>query len=125
GPSIWALIAAAAKVSEIHFCDYAHANLVEVRKWLNEEDDAFDWHEYVRTTLQLESGRPCTLQEIGDREALIRERVTSVFACDANKTPPIERDEKYEIVMAHFCLEAAATTKAQWRQCVRNVASLI
>src|SRR5262245_17505565 len=79
GPTIYPLIAAATKVKEVHFSDYLEANLHEVRKWLRGDASAFDWHAFIRATLELEKGSVCSASEIAQREAEIRKRVTRIM----------------------------------------------
>ncbi len=125
GPTIFPLIAAANRVREIHFCDYLDANLKEVRRWLNNEPSAFDWREFIRVTLSLESPGNCTGQAVFQRETSIRQRVTRTFTCDANHPQPIAEPRAYDILVSSFCAESATDNLAQWRRFFRNIISLL
>jgi nicotinamide N-methyltransferase len=125
GPTVYSLIAAASRVEEIHFCDYLDVNLDEVRQWLQDEPSAFNWREFVKATLELESTGHHDTQAILQRETLIRKRVTQVFKCDANNFPPINEAQVYDTIITNFCAEAAADNWVQWRKCLHNIVSLL
>ena len=125
GPTIYPLIAAANKVVEIHFCDYLDANLNEIRQWLQGHPSAFDWHAFVKITLELEHQNNDVAQSISQRETLIRHRVTQVFKCDANNSPPISEPHTYDILVTNFCAESATGERAQWRRFFHNIMSLV
>jgi hypothetical protein len=125
GPTIYPLIAAAKRVREIHFCDYLDANLNEVKKWLNNEPSAFDWREFVRVTLGLESQRHCTAQAVLQRETSVRQRVTRIFKCDANNSRPIDEPRTYDVLVSSFCAESATDDWAEWRRFFSNIVSLL
>ena len=126
GPTIYPLIAAANHVDEIHFYDYLDANLNEVRLWLQSHHSAFVWQEFVSATLKLENQDDChTAQSVSERKALIRQRVTRVFNCDLNNSPPIDEPIAYDIVITNFCMEAAANDLRQWREFFSKTVSLL
>ena len=125
GPTIYPLIAAANSVAEIHFGDYLDENLDEVRHWLQDEPSAFDWREFVKVTLELESQSNHVAQAISQRETLIRQRVTQVFKCDANDSPPINAPHSYDALVTNFCAESATDDWAQWRRFFSNIVSLL
>jgi hypothetical protein len=125
GPTIFPLIAAASRVREIHFCDYLDANLREVRQWLRNEPAAFDWREFVKVTLGLESQCNCTAQAVLQRETSLRQRLTRIFTCDANNPRPIEEPRAYDILVSNFCAESATDDRAQWRRFFRNIVSVL
>lgn len=125
GPTLYTVIPAAAQVERIHFSDYLKANRDEVKKWLHQEVDAFDWDKTIQAVLELE-GKDSSLPAVAHREAEIRKRVERVLACDATSLHPLGRiKEKYDVIVSNLCLEAAAQDYPQWRQCIRNVTSLL
>jgi len=126
GPAIYTLISAAARVDEIHFADYLETNLDEVRRWLADEPLAFDWDDFIRKALELESGGTCSDQDIDRRAREIRECVTRVMSCDASRTPPIERPHRmYDVVSTSFCAESATSDRAQWQAYMANIVSVL
>lgn len=125
GPTLYTAIVAAAQAHEIHVSDYLAANRVEIQHWLDEDPAAFDWQEVIRVVLTME-GREPNAVTIAEREAAIRQCVTHILPCNARDAQPIAGlYEHYDVLVANFCLEAAADDYEQWRMCMRNVAGLI
>lgn len=125
GPTIYSLIASANHVREIHFCDYLDTNLEQVKQWLNGHPEAFDWTEFIKTTLLLE-GKDYSKQGIALRESQIRQRVAGILHCDANLAQPIQTNiDGYDVLVSNFCAESATEDMYQWRRFVRNITSLI
>ncbi|MBC7234391.1 MAG: methyltransferase domain-containing protein [Chloroflexi bacterium] len=125
GPTLYASLVAAGRVREIHLADYSPANLKQVRLWLGQASEAFDWTPFVRAILELEGLAP-TLQAVANREAQTRRAITCVMPCDAKAAHPLgEGSPLYDVVMTNFCLEAAAQNKEEWQRCLANVVSLL
>jgi len=125
GPTVYSLIASASHAREIHFCDYLDSNLEQVRMWLECHPQAFDWTEFIKTTLVLE-GKDYSKQGVALRENEIRHRVTHVLHCDANVSQPIQTNiDGYDVLVTNFCAESATDDVEQWRKFVANITSLI
>lgn len=125
GPTIYSLISAAA-VQEIHVCDFLNANLAEVKGWLQGDPAAWDWTEFLETALRLENGGDDLPRWVGEREALIRERVTQTMRCDLNLSVPLGRVvPPYDVLVTNFCAESATDDPEQWRTFLRDMASLL
>ena len=126
GPTIYPLISAADRVSEIHFSDFLEANREEVRRWLDRDPRAFDWRPFIRHAIELETGTACSDAAIAEREAGIRSKVTKLMHCDASRTPPIEGvSDQYDVIVTNFCAESATSEHEQWCQFVHNISSLL
>lgn len=126
GPTIYPLIGAATRVKEIHFCDYLETNLAEVLLWLEGKKVAFNWQSFVSATLTLEKDRPCTPNDITEREEQLRKRITRLSRCDARLNPPLPGPvRKYDVVVSNFCAESATDDRQQWRTFMFNIASLV
>jgi hypothetical protein len=126
GPTIYTLISAAARVDEIHLADYLEANLEEVNRWVRADPNAFDWTEFIKQALELETATYATEEDIARREKLIRQRVTRVTRCDASRTPPIDdAHELYDVVLTNFCAESATSDRWQWQAFMTNIFSLL
>ena len=126
GPTIYPLIAAAEKVKEIHFSDYLETNLAETRKWLQNDETAFDWRGFVQRTLEIEHASPCSPAAVIQREAAIRQRVTRLITCDVTQPCPIVgASQHYDIVVSNFCAESATDDRDQWLVFVQNILSLL
>lgn len=124
GPTIYSLISAAASVREIHVCDFLEANLAEVTGWLREDTTAWDWSGFFEAALRLENDD--LPWRVGEREALIRERVTQTMRCDLSLFAPLGRAvQPYDVLVTNFCAESATDDPEQWRAFLRNMASLL
>ncbi len=125
GPTVYSLITATARVTEIHFCDYLEANLEEVRKWLRGDPEAFDWTQFIKTVLVLE-GKAYSSRAAISRARDIRRTVTRVMQCDANRAVPVEGvTRQYDVLVSNFCAESATNDRAQWHRFVHNITSLL
>jgi hypothetical protein len=127
GPSLYSAIAAAPHVRELHLCEYAPANRAELTRWLNAEPDAFDWSDTIRAALRA-AGQPDDLSAVQTREALIRQRVTSVMPCDLLQPFPLDDPTacgRYDVLVSNLCAEAAAPNHAVWRACIARMAELL
>ncbi|MFN8459764.1 MAG: guanitoxin biosynthesis pre-guanitoxin forming N-methyltransferase GntF [Anaerolineae bacterium] len=125
GPTLYSAIVAAGQVEEIHLSDYLAANRTEVQKWLHQHPEAFNWDETIRTVLALE-GKEAAHAQVRTRAAEIRRRVKQVLPCDATCPAPLEgASQYYDVLVTNLCLEAVATDKKHWRQCFRNVTSVL
>ena len=125
GPTLYAAIVAAGYVQEIHLADYSEPNLEQVRGWLRRDPLAFDWREFTRTVLELER-KDASPAGILAREEAARQCITRVMHCDALLPCPIDDIVRpYDVVTTNFCAEAASRDRAQWQQCMGNIASLL
>ncbi len=126
GPTVYPLISAVPYVEEIHFSDLLEANLNEVRRWLALDPKAFDWRDFVRQALEMETGSGCSEAEVARREDEIRSKVTRLMRCDASRTPPIAGPNVlYDAVVTNFCAESATSDRWQWQAFVFNIVSLL
>jgi nicotinamide N-methyltransferase/methyltransferase len=125
GPTLIAVAALASRATEIHFCDYTPANLDEVRCWLNDEPDIFDWSSCIKVTLE-EEGLSATPEAVAHRMAEMRRKVTHLTTCDALKSAPLgENAGQYDFVVARDCTDVAASTVSEWIQVMCNVSTLV
>ena len=125
GPTLYSVVALAAKAREIHFSDVVDASLREVDAWLKGQPDAHDWNPYIAIALEAE-GLAITQAAIAERAALTRKVVTQLMHCDAQRIPPIELDNtQYDLVTAHHCTDVAATNVIEWRQVLKNVTTIV
>ncbi len=132
GPCIDTVISVAPKCTEIHMSDYLDANLQEVREWIAQAPDAFNWEHFLRSGLQLEAefaqaDTTVTDAQIAERSAIIRQKITQLMTGDAKQAQPLgaEGHQQYDALVMFFCLEAAAADFAEWQQMVQNVMSLL
>jgi hypothetical protein len=126
GPTLYQLMAAAAKVKEIHFSDYLESNLTEVKKWKNRESNAFNWNKVTATALLAEGITPTT-DVINAREEIFREKITKFSFCNAFRKNPLGSDAvvQYDIVNKHFVAESITDNRNEWKQIFANISSCV
>lgn len=125
GPTLHHVLPLSPHVREIHVTDYLPANLNEIRKWQAEDTSAHNWRAFTEVVLNLEGFSVPTLQDIYQREALTRQRITQHFIGDAACSHPISAEGKYEVVLSCYCADSATDDKATWGRYMRNILSFL
>ncbi|MCB0194795.1 MAG: hypothetical protein KDJ65_22785 [Anaerolineae bacterium] len=125
GPTLFAVATLAPYSREIHFCDLLPANLNEVRRWLENEPDAFDWGPYIEMTLE-EEGLSATPANVAHRAEEMRRKVTRLLSCNALDPAPLgSTTQTYDLVVAQTSLDAMSATIEEWKQVMRNVSDTL
>lgn len=125
GPALYSVAALAPKAHEIHFSDVVDASLREVDVWLRDQPGAFDWAPYLALALQSE-GIPVTHDTITERAGLMRQVLTKLMHCDAQRSSPIDLENtQYDLVTAHHCTDVAATSVREWMRVLGNVTNIV
>ncbi len=125
GPTLFAVAALASQSREIHFCDYVAASLDEVRRWLDNEADAFNWDPYIQLALEKE-GQPTTPAAVAQRAADMRRKVTCLTPCDALAKAPLGQNApQYDLVVAQAVTDTVAKSVPEWVQIMRNISTLV
>jgi hypothetical protein len=127
GPTVHRAIAAAPHASSITMADLLPANLGAVSAWLSRTSGAHNWHPYTTKILSVEGLAAPTADQLVAREELTRTRVQSVRECDVLKDPPLSGDpeQRFDLVIAGFCLEVAARDAKSFHKALLNVLSLV
>lgn len=127
GPALYALITAAAKVEAIHVCDHFENNLQEIQAWQRGDEGAFNWDAFIRRALELEGIKNVTDVDITQRAALLKQKLTHFFLCDARSPSPLQGNHcpTYDLVQANFVLESVASSLAEWEKAFQNLLSLL
>ncbi len=111
-------------VDRLDMADFQDSNLDEIRRWLRQDPDAFDWSIFFGGkggVLDAEGGRGGTLAE---REAMLRAKV-NLQLCDLRETQPLGRAARYPLVVSYYCTEWVIPELAGWHETMRKVASLV
>lgn len=126
GPTLFAVATLAPKAHQIHFCDYVPANLKEVQRWLDNNDNAFNWHPYIEMVLE-EEGKLVTPQAVEERAAEMRKKVTWLTNCNAAAPEPLGQnvEKKYNLVVAQASTDVAANTVKEWMQIISNISNTL
>ena len=127
GPIISHLLPLVTKAEEVHASDYVEGNRLELKKWLNNQDDAYNWQQFTAEVLRLEGHDNVTEANIHNRESEVRNRVTTVFSGDVRQSAPlgIERQNFYPLVTAHYCAEGISLNKTEWLTYMQNIMSMV
>jgi hypothetical protein len=124
GPTLYQLISAAVRAREIHFSEYSPANLREIQAWLDDDDDAFSWKPFIKAVLELEGGS-VDAGAISDREALLRQRITTLLPGNAFETHPLGAPARYDVVSANFVMEGITDDLEVWSAVYANVTDMV
>jgi phenylethanolamine N-methyltransferase len=126
GPTLFASFPLALKAQEIHLSEYIEDNRRAVRKWIDEEEGAFDWRLFAREVLILEGNLAPSEEEIRERERETRRRITRLYPCDVKNPQPLGEDatRRYPLVMTHYVADAATTDKAEWIRFMDRIENL-
>jgi SAM-dependent methyltransferase len=127
GPTVHHLLPLAPHVREIHVADYLESNLDHVRRWLRRDARAHDWRAFGRHVLACEGLRSPSQQQIGQRERMVRSRVTRCLHGDAGRVTPLSTPghERYDVVVSCYCAESATGDRSVWRRYMRNILRLL
>nr|XP_002732428.2 PREDICTED: nicotinamide N-methyltransferase-like [Saccoglossus kowalevskii] len=140
GPAIYRLIAATTHFSEIVFSDYTASCREEVRKWIENREDAYDWSRHFKFVTDMIGNRSVSrlFYEIIDRhivftwigkkfKKMLRQKITDVVPCDVLKSNPLEpfTYDTFDGIIVASCLEMACADIASFRNSVKSVASLL
>lgn len=125
GPVIAPLISAAPFVDQITFAAHLESERKEIELWKDGKKDAHDWSSHFK----------CTVNEVeqipGDdawreREALLRNRMSSIIPCDIFRDNPLlVKQEPFEIISTSLCLESACTTYAEYKEGIKKLVGLL
>jgi SAM-dependent methyltransferase len=127
GPTVHHLLPLAPFAREIHVADFLQSNLDHVTRWLQHDPQAHDWQAFCHHVLKCEGVRSPSEAQLGDRERMVRSRVTRSLRCDAGLESPlgVPVPGQYDVVLSCFCAESATGDHAVWRRYVRNILRLL
>lgn len=115
GPCIWQLISAIKKVNYVVFSEFAQDNRKEVIKFLNKDQNAFNWSAYIKYVLKLE-GNPTSEKEIEQVKDIIRNKIAGVVPCDVFKKNPFEPSyyKQFDILSMQSVVEPVASNEEEF-----------
>lgn len=127
GPTVHHLLPLAPCARELHVADYLQSNLEHVTRWLQRDPRAHDWRPFCRHVLECEGVRDPSDMQLGDRERMVRSRVTRSLRCDAGQESPLLATGlgQYDVLLSCYCAESATGDRAVWRRYVRNILGLL
>lgn len=153
GPTIHAVISASAKFRNIVFAEYTEANKTELKKWIADSQDKFDWSRFFKYVAVLEGLRlssyiascimhACISYYIMDNDAYklsncseskwnileqrVRRAIKDVVHCDATNDPIVEcPNTTFDAIIITLCLEEACTTLEGLKTTVKKLAAIM
>ncbi|XP_040067182.2 phenylethanolamine N-methyltransferase-like [Ixodes scapularis] len=126
GPITCNVFPATKSVQDVVLSDFLLGNRLEVEKWLRGAPDAIDWSCYSESLARLE-GFSDIKRGAEEITARTRKAIRKVVPGDI-LTPGVlqkEHQEKFDVVLSCFCLEAASLDEATFRTATQNVGDLI
>jgi len=125
GPVIKPLISAAPYVDQITFAAYAESERREIELWKHEKEGAHDWSSHFKNIVN-EVEHIAGDDAWREREKLLRKRISSIVPCDIlNENPLLVKQEPFEIISTHLCLEAACLSYAEYIVSIKKLVGLL
>ena len=127
GPTLHHVFLTAGTAAEIHLAEYLPANLNEIERWMLGSPDAHDWSPFVRYTLECEGVVEPTSNQVCDREALTRAKITKLLPGDARHADPLsgQGSGPYGTVISAYCADSATSDLATWETYLLHIAGLV
>lgn len=123
GPTIYQLISLAQYSVTIHFTDFLPSNLHQIRLWLENHPQKFDWTGFFKYALPLEKHH----SSVDSRQNQLRHKIAALFHCNAKTRYPLgkSRHRQYDIVSTHFVTESITFYRSSWRNSFSRIVSLV
>lgn len=127
GPTLHNAIAVAPYVEALDMADWSRDNLRTVRNWSHGEPGANDWNLFTRYILGAEGRKVVQARDVLAREQRARWVIGKLFGTDARHRYPLGQGytEHYDLLVTGYCLDCISSSRAVWRQCMRNVLSTL
>jgi hypothetical protein len=125
GPTIYQVISTRRCAREITMSDYLAGNREEIKKWMNAEEDAFNWDRTFTAYAELE-GNVASPEVLTQMKAELRARFKGVVRCDVRKRQTLGADsqKQYDIVSSHYVAESITNKETIFVRSLRNVINL-
>ncbi|XP_013419727.1 nicotinamide N-methyltransferase [Lingula anatina] len=124
GPSLVNLISASRCFEEIYLSDFSTANRDALKKWQKKEErETWSWESFFRHVAKLE-GNEDSWNSLQDE---FRDKTKAVYFCDVNNANPLSPVDTspFDTITTSYCLETACQNEGEYRQAMKNVASLL
>ena len=97
----------------MYFSDYLESNLAEVRSWVEDEEGAFCWDEFIIGALKRERPQTeITEEAVRARKALVRHKLTGYIRCDIFDEDILEADTEFDLLSTNFVAESVSPNKS-------------
>jgi NNMT/PNMT/TEMT family len=127
GPVISHILPLVVKAKEIHVSEHIESNRTELKKWLADDVEAFNWRKSTFEVLRLENCSTPSEFQAQQRETQARQQVSYVLPGDVRSSDPLGVSKRggYPIVAAHYCAEGISQSKAEWSVYMKNIMSMV
>ncbi|XP_041362456.1 indolethylamine N-methyltransferase-like [Gigantopelta aegis] len=125
-PNLLGEIIAPERFTDIVMADLSPSNLDIIRRWMDGQKINFKWDHMLKFAAE-----SCVMQMcqsgLKRKIAHLKTSVKKLVNCDAKKELPLGPDyvEAFDVVFTSFCLGSAAKSVAEYKQFLKNVASLL
>ena len=124
GPTIHRIIPFIPYIENIYISDFLNTNLYELRKWLRNETDHYDWDKYIKYILECENNTN-TAGAINRRSNLARKKITSLLEGNLFNKTPLQIVDKFPLVTSFYCADSITHSKKKWYKLMINLYSLL
>ncbi|XP_040193090.1 nicotinamide N-methyltransferase-like isoform X1 [Rana temporaria] len=124
GPTIYQLLSACESFPYIIASDFTDQNRQEVKKWLENDTEAFDWSEIVKTVCEIEGNGRDKWEE---KQKKLRSRILKVLKCDVTRSNPLGTIDvpPADCLITSLCLETACKDLEAYRCSIQNITRLL
>ncbi|XP_040193094.1 nicotinamide N-methyltransferase-like [Rana temporaria] len=124
GPTIYTLLSACESFPYIIASDFTDQNRNELKKWLKNDPEAFDWSEIVKTVCEIEGKSRDKWEE---KQNKLRSIIQKVLKCDVTRSNPLDPVEvpAADCLITSFCLETACKDLESYRCSIQNITRLL
>ena len=124
GPTIYQLLSASRKTTEIVFTDYLPDNLQEVARWISERAHTDTWQKFAAAVALLEQGDPGAAHAVQERT---RAAISELRRCNALAQPALAAGGRthFDVVSSVFCLECISSERADFLFALNNAADFV
>ena len=126
GPTIYQLVSFAPRVGSICFTDYIDKNILSVKDWIQKEENAHDWSDFITVALQHEGIEHPSREHIKQRETQIKAQLSAFGYVDAfNRHRDQVPLQHYDIVSANFVAESISFDEVSWKRSLDSLLSYV
>ena len=125
GPVIMNVISTVPFASEIVMADVVPECLDELKKWIQNDPNAFNWGSHFEHVAQKLEGKGKDAAR--EREMELRKTIKAVVHCDIFDENPIEKgyEGPYDVVMSNLCIDGACKTIEEFKTALSKLACLL
>lgn len=126
GPTVHVALCFREKMDEIYLSDFAQESRDEIRRWLKNDTNRFDWTPVTKFIALMEGRHEEWYKIVPKIEDESRKKVKGVLACNVFNSAVIRMNKpNFDVVTTFFCLEAACANVKEYKRAVTNIVNLL